>query len=362
VAREIERYRLPLTHIADPAFYVSLVDGRRLTGPLPVPLAEVFDLERLMYHVVHASQRLDSRAPLAEPVADLDIAFTDFIEPLALPRATYDYVTAFVSNMFGCAASEVSTLSVLSWVAAYDHSAIAVYLGESEMFAQGTRSAIEAMIRESGAEVRTSTPVRSVVQEDRRVTVTTRSGDTVAAAAVVVAVPLNVLSDLEFSPPLHTAKRTAATERHAGHMAKVWALMRGAPAYFYGAGQGPGMIWLATQSMLPEGNLMVGFGPDPAKLDVRSVADVQRGVDAFVPGAEVVKIDGHDWSADPYAKGTWVAYRPGQLTRFGRALREPEGRLVFAGSDFATKWAGWIEGAIASGTLAAEQASALLRP
>ena len=35
------------------------------------------------------------------------------------------------------------------------------------------------------------------------------------------------------------------------------------------------------------------------------------------------------------------------------ALTEPEGRLAFAGSDIATEGAGWIEGAIGSGVLAA---------
>src|SRR5579864_7248626 len=97
VSREIERYQLPIVHIADPAHFVSLVDGHRLTGPLPVPFDEIVALERVMSHVIQASQRLDSRAPLAASVPELDIAFTDFIAPLALPRATYDYVTAFVS-------------------------------------------------------------------------------------------------------------------------------------------------------------------------------------------------------------------------------------------------------------------------
>ncbi|WIG57506.1 MAG: hypothetical protein OJF49_000250 [Ktedonobacterales bacterium] len=360
IAAEIARYRLPISHIVDPTAYVSLVGGQRLTSALPVPPDEVFDLERVMHAAITAAKRLDADAPLVNPPADLDTPFTDFIAPLSLPPATHDYITAFVANMFGCAAAEVSTLSVLSWVAAYNYSAIAVYLGESEMFAQGTSSAIAAMLRDSTAALYTSTPVRAVTQDAQGVTATTHDGETFTASAAVIAVPLNCLANIEFSPPLSDAKRTAAAERHAGHMAKVWALVHGVPETFYGAGHGPGMIWLATHAVLPEGNLMVGFGHDPDALDTTSLPAVQRAISAFAPTAEVLAIDAHDWCTDPYALGTWVAYRPGQLTRFGSALRAPEGRLAFATSDIATRWAGWMEGALISGKVAADHASSFL--
>ena len=360
IAREIERYNLPIIESPAPASLASLVAGRRLTGLIPVPMEEIFDLERVWYQLIHASHRLDADAPLVNPPDDLDIPFTEFLKPLALPPATYDYVIAWVIGAFGCDAAQVSTVGVLSWIAAYDHSVIAVHLGESEMFAHGTSSAIAAIIADSGAEVRLETPVRRIAQDDRGVSVTTQAGETYTARAAVVALPLNVLGDVEFSPGLGAARRQAAAEGHCGHATKVWALVQGAPPYFLGAGLGPGLVWLGTQRELPEGSLMVGFGPGPGVLDVHSVEAIQRNVDAFVPGAEVVRIDAHDWSADPYSKGAWASYRPGQLTRYGAALRAPEGRLAFATSDIATKWAGWMEGAINSGSAAAEQVAALL--
>ena len=64
---------------------------------------------------------------------------------------------------------------------------------------------------------------------------------------------------------------------------------------------------------------------------------------------------------DPYSKGTWLAVPP---TWFSdgtfEALREPEGRVAFAGSDIAAEGAGWIEGAIASGAAAAAHARTTL--
>jgi monoamine oxidase len=43
-------------------------------------------------------------------------------------------------------------------------------------------------------------------------------------------------------------------------------------------------------------------------------------------------------------------------------MREPEGGLVFAGSDLADGWSGYVDGAIESGLRAARQVRALLKP
>jgi monoamine oxidase len=249
----------------------------------------------------------------------------------------------------------VSTLSVLSWIAAYDHSVLAVHLGEGQLFAHGTASAVEAIIGDSGADVRLGSPVSRIEQDDRQVRAITMSGEVFTASAAVIALPLNVLKDIEFLPALHPAKQAAAAEGHVGRATKVWALVRGVPPAFFGAGLGPGLIWLSTQEEWPEGSLMLGFGPGPESLNVHSIKAVQRAVEAFIPGAEVLRIDAHDWNADPYANGAWVAFAAGQLTRWGPALRIPEGRLAFASSDLATQWAGWIDGAIASGSQAARE-------
>ena len=68
----------------------------------------------------------------------------------------------------------------------------------------------------------------------------------------------------------------------------------------------------------------------------------------------------HDWLADEFARGTWAIHRPGWYTRHHAAMREPENGLVFAGSDLADGWSGFVDGAIESGLRAAHQVQALL--
>ncbi len=61
-----------------------------------------------------------------------------------------------------------------------------------------------------------------------------------------------------------------------------------------------------------------------------------------------------DWVAEEYTRGCYGAFAtPRALTRFGHALRRPVGPLHWAGTETATRWAGYIDGAVESGRRAA---------
>lgn len=57
-----------------------------------------------------------------------------------------------------------------------------------------------------------------------------------------------------------------------------------------------------------------------------------------------------DWAEEEYSRGCYGAFTaPGTLTRFGHALRPAIGPLHWAGTETATRWAGYIDGAAESG-------------
>ena len=61
-----------------------------------------------------------------------------------------------------------------------------------------------------------------------------------------------------------------------------------------------------------------------------------------------------DWSAEPYSRGCYAGVpTPGTWTAYGRALREPVGRIHWAGTETATRWMGYFDGAIQAGKRAA---------
>jgi monoamine oxidase len=59
------------------------------------------------------------------------------------------------------------------------------------------------------------------------------------------------------------------------------------------------------------------------------------------------------WEEDPWARGAYTIFKPGQVFAFYRELPRPEGRVHFAGEHASLAHA-WIQGAIESGIRAAD--------
>lgn len=68
-----------------------------------------------------------------------------------------------------------------------------------------------------------------------------------------------------------------------------------------------------------------------------------------------------DWPGDPWSRGGPVGFAaPGALLSYGPALRQPIGPLHWAGTETATYWNGYMEGAVQSGDRAAQEVMAAL--
>jgi monoamine oxidase len=68
--------------------------------------------------------------------------------------------------------------------------------------------------------------------------------------------------------------------------------------------------------------------------------------------------DDNDWLTEPYIHGYVGHMQPGTMTRFGHALREPCGRIHWAGTETAIEFNGYIEGGLCSGIRAAREVAA----
>jgi monoamine oxidase len=67
------------------------------------------------------------------------------------------------------------------------------------------------------------------------------------------------------------------------------------------------------------------------------------------------------WADEEYSGGCFAGYfPPGGWTSYGRALREPVGRLHWAGTETATVWSSHMDGAVRSGERAAAEVLAAL--
>jgi len=64
----------------------------------------------------------------------------------------------------------------------------------------------------------------------------------------------------------------------------------------------------------------------------------------------------YSWDEDPWARGAFAYFRPGQMVALMPHLGRPEGGVYFAG-DHTSRWSGWMQGALESGLRAAREVS-----
>ena len=95
-----------------------------------------------------------------------------------------------------------------------------------------------------------------------------------------------------------------------------------------------------TFGMTPEASLSLG---------------VDLMADAF-PGirSEFEKGTVYRWSTEPWTRGAFALYRPGQMTMLMPVLASAENGLHFAG-EHTSIWTGWMEGAFESAERAARE-------
>jgi monoamine oxidase len=219
-------------------------------------------------------------------------------------------------------------------------------------FADGTSAMVEAIAAQADADVRLRSPVVRVRSSADAVAVDIAAGGEARARAAIVALPLHVWVDVAFDPPLGEVKRRAAVTGHAGATTKVLAITDGAPAGLLGVGWPATLHAVIVGDEVPGGRLVTGFSGTRA-LRAGDHDAVERALRTYMPDARVLAADGHDWVTDTYSKSTWFAAKPGWFADPAPARASIEGRVAFAGSDIAAEGAGWIEGAVRSGSAAA---------
>jgi monoamine oxidase len=273
------------------------------------------------------------------------------VDQLELDAEHRDVLWAELESLAHGWLDDAGAVSVLRWHALSGYSlALTQYTGGRVTLPRGTRGLLEAIASQARFETRLDTPVAAIRQRGETVEVETRSGELVQAAHVVVAVPLNTLSAIEFEPALSEGKREGIALGQASRGIKIFIHAEGDPASQNAIRPGHPFGYLDTEFSEPDGSqVMIGFGADAAVCDAGDLAEVQRQLDEIIPGYRATDATAHDWLADEFSQGTWAIHRPGWYSRYYEEMRRPQGRVLLAGSDLAAGWAGFIDGAIESG-------------
>jgi monoamine oxidase len=238
----------------------------------------------------------------------------------------------------------------------------------------GTQGIAVALARRLGHRVRLGQPVRRIAQDGRGATVHTDEL-AVRAKRVIVAIPPNLAGRILYEPGV-TALRTQLMQRMpVGSLVKTIAVYDN--PFWRDEGlngqansdQGPVKVTFDASPENGRPGVLLGFvdGDDARTLSDLPLRERRRlaltsYVRYFGPraGRPRLYID-QVWDKETYTGGCPVGIMPpGVMTEYGPALRRPCGRIHWAGTETATVWTGYMDGAVQSGERAAAEVRAEL--
>ena len=189
-----------------------------------------------------------------------------------------------------------------------------------------------------------------------------------SAAQVICTIPFSVLRDIELAIPLSDEKRetirllpyTSVMREFVQVSTRMWEAMGSTgtvatdlPIMFINnqtiTQQGPAGI-LEAYTAGAHARLRTLMDPQERMLD--TLVNLNR----VFPGLtrEVLTYKVKDWTADPFARGAYCAFEPGQMNKWLRVIARSEHGMHFAG-DHTSAMPGWLEGALESGDRAANE-------
>jgi monoamine oxidase len=323
------------------------------------------------------AREVGSEAPwTAERAAELDRqTLAAWIEANTRTQIARELLGLAGRTIWGAGPEELSMLHVLFYV---DSAGGFDKLVDTEGGAQqdrldGGAQLLALRLAESlGERVRLSAPVRRIEQREGSVLVAA-DGAEVEARRAIVALPPALTARIEFDPPLPPQRVELARRLRPGRLNKCMALYE-EPFWrrdgFSGeAVTDAGPVTLTFDSSPRDGStgVLLGFvgGPDADEMAGMDEAERRAAVlgcfaRLYGPRAErPLDYAEQEWSAEEWSGGGPTSnFGPGGWTELGPALREPLARVHWGGTETATVWSGYMEGALQAGERAAAEALA----
>ena len=279
------------------------------------------------------------------------LSIAERVHQLTLSDEERDVLCAELESLAHAPLTDAGAVSVLRWHALSGYSLrLTQETGGRVTIDAGTGALLHAIADAVPFERRVNAPVAAITTRTDGVEITTREGEAIRARRAIVTVPLNALGAIAFDPALPEDKQAAIALGQASRGIKLMLRVRGENVMHNAIRPGHPFGYLDSEELDDDATqLMIGFGPDAARCDATDLPAVQHQLDALLPGYKLLDATAHDWLADEFSRGTWAIHRPGWYEHHHAAMRRVEPGLIFAGSDLADGWAGFIDGAIESG-------------
>lgn len=331
------------------------------------------EVVRTLLRLSRMGRELDPSAPWVGASARARDARSlgSWIEDTVVDRAARRRLSRLGRAVWGADPAEVSLFHAMATAAsAGGAERLAELALAPRVLVGGAEHLAERLADDLGARVRLTAPVRHVEQGDREVLVTA-DGVSVRARRVIVAVPPGVTDVIGWQPALVASRRQLARRLSLAEAVSIACRYRDAAPI--GAGgwlPADGPLAVVRRADPGDGGdtVLVAEVTGDAARDwaARPARERREAVLAALAGqlgswaARPSEYVEHDWQAEPYIGGGRGAPPPGVLARLGPTLRQPAGRVHWAGTETAATWTGTLEGAVASGERAAGEVLAAL--
>ncbi len=282
-------------------------------------------------------------------------------------------IEAFCQGVLACEPGEVSLLHVLFYLRAaggFRQLSETVGAAQQDRLEGGAQLiAIRLAGQLGSANIWLGAPVTRIAQEASQVRVHA-AGAVAAGQRAVIAVPPALAGRICYDPPLPADRDQLTQAAPMGSVIKCLAVY--GTAFWRDAGyngqatsDGPGArVTFDTGPPAGAPGILLGFVTGAEARRLARTEPAQRRAEVlgsfgryFGPAAtRPADYIEHDWTADQWTRGCYGAhFPPGTWTQFGAALRRPVGLLHWAGTETATSWTGYMDGAVQSGQRAARE-------
>ncbi|HSE55580.1 MAG TPA: flavin monoamine oxidase family protein [Nocardioidaceae bacterium] len=322
-------------------------------------------------------ERLARRVSLTEPwnspgAEALDgMTFETWIRRNLRTPTGRAYFRVACEAVFAAEATDLSLLHALFYAHSGTDFETLLYVdrgAQQDRIVGGSVRIAEAMAAQLEDRVRLGDPVRTISHDGAGVRVTTRAGERFEGRYAVVTLPPTLAGRLEYDPPLPSWRDQLTQRLPAGSVIKTYAVYDEpfwrAEGLNGQAASDTGPVKVTSDNSPPSGTpgVLMGFveAGDARRLARRTPEERREAVLAcferyFGPRATAPReFIERDWMAEEFSRGCYGAhFTPGVWTQYGHALREPVGRIHWAGAECSPVWNGYMEGAVRSGEDAA---------
>ncbi len=300
--------------------------------------------------------------------------FDTWLKDNNLTPEARELVELGIQSIFSAEPRDLSLLFVIFYIAtaAGDFNLLINTAGgaqEKRIVGGSQRISLE-MAKDLGSAVELDQPVR-VIRRIKGGGVEVKTGkETWAAKRVIVTLPPALVGSIRFQPDL-PAQRAQFNQRVP--MGTVIKCMAVYDEPFWreqgksgGATSNTGPVKLTFDNSPPDGSpgVLLGFIEGQEARDFAKSSQTERRAAVlesfaryFGPEAKNAKsyLD-KSWAKDRWARGCYVGFTPpGVLVGYRSAIRAAIGPIHWAGTETASQWAGYMDGAVQSGQRAAEE-------